>query len=173
MPPGVQVKLNHFIGITDFTHPLMAVVNVSGTLGTETGKHLFLPAVFFEAGDPPLFAKTHRESPVYMHYPYMIKDDLELTLPENMTVESLPKGGDIPFVPNADYLIKFVSGPHTFAYGRLLRSVNILYKATEYPDLRTFFQKVSTSDQEQVAVKILPITIPATATAPVAAPAGK
>ncbi|MGB7190280.1 MAG: DUF3857 and transglutaminase domain-containing protein, partial [Acidobacteriaceae bacterium] len=126
MPPGVQVKLNHFIGITDFTHPLMAVVNVSGTLGTETGKHLFLPAVFFEAGDPPLFAKTHRESSVYMHYPYMIKDDFQLMLPDNLVVESLPKSGDIPFAPNADYLIKFGSGPHTFAYGRLFRSANII-----------------------------------------------
>lgn len=174
MPPGVQVKLNHFIGITDFTHPLMAVVNVSGTLGTETGKHLFLPAVFFEAGTPPLFAETHREDPVYMHYPYMIKDDFQLTLPDNMTVESLPKGGDIPFASNADYFIKFVSGPHSFAYGRLLRSANIIYKATEYPSLRNFFQKVSTSDQAQIAVKILPVMIPVTATAPAApAPAGK
>ncbi|MGB7189514.1 MAG: hypothetical protein WBD10_05215, partial [Acidobacteriaceae bacterium] len=94
-------------------------------------------------------------------------------------VESLPKSGDIPFAPNADYLIKFGSGPHTFAYGRLFRSANIIYKPTEYAALRTFFQKVSTSDQEQVAVKVLPVVVPATATvpattaAPTAAPGGK
>jgi hypothetical protein len=102
MPPGVRVKTNHFIGLTDFTHPLMAVVNVSGTLGAGTGKHVFVPAVFFEADDPPLFAKTHRENPVDMRYPYTVRDDFQLTLPPNMTVESVPKGGDVPYAPNAD-----------------------------------------------------------------------
>ncbi|MFZ0662448.1 MAG: DUF3857 and transglutaminase domain-containing protein [Acidobacteriaceae bacterium] len=169
MPSGAQVKVDHFVGLTDFTHPLMAVVNVSGTLGTTTGRHVFLPAVFFEAGNPPLFAKTHRENPVDMGYPYMVSDDFQLTLPPNLTVESLPKGGDIPFAPNADYLTKFVSSPHTYGYGRLLRVASVLYKATEYPALRDFFQKVSASDQSQVALQMVPVAVSASVTAPAAA----
>jgi hypothetical protein len=80
-------------------------------------------------------------------------------------VESLPKGGDIPFAPNADYVAKFVSGPHEFAYGRLLRVANAMYRTTEYPALRGFFQKVSASDQEQVALKMVPVAVASSAPA--------
>ncbi|HEU4982854.1 MAG TPA: DUF3857 domain-containing protein [Acidobacteriaceae bacterium] len=161
MPPGVRVKTNHFIGLTDFTHSLMVVVNVSGTLGAGTGKHVFIPAVFFEAGDPPLFAKTHRENPVDMRYPYTVRDDFQLTLPPNMTVESVPKGGDVPYAPNADYVVKFGSKGNVFAYVRLLRVANVMYKTEEYPALRAFFQKVSASDQSQLALKLGPMAVAA------------
>jgi Domain of Unknown Function with PDB structure (DUF3857)/Transglutaminase-like superfamily len=169
MPPGVQVKTIHFIGLTDFINPLMAVVNVSGSLGTQTGKHVFVPAVFFEAGNAPLFAETHREDPVDMHYPYMVRDDFQLTLPLNIAVENLPPGGDVPFPQNADYISKFVSKDNVFAYGRLLRVANSAYTAAEYSPLRNFYQKVSASDQEQVALKLMPAPVAGTATA--AAPA--
>lgn len=166
MPPGVKVKVNHFVGLTDYTHPLMAVVDVSGTLGTSTGKHLFIPAAMLEAANPPLFAKTHRMNPVDMNYPYMVSDDFQLTLPPNVTPESLPKGGDIPWVPNADYVVKFASSPHMYGYGRLLRVATVFYKATEYPALRDFFQKVSASDQSQAALEVAPVAVSASVAAP-------
>jgi len=68
--------------------------------------------------------------------------------------------------------VKFVSQGNVYAYGRLLRVASSLYKASEYPGLRTFFQKVSTDDQQQVALKA--VAVAATAPVPVkaAAPAG-
>jgi hypothetical protein len=167
MPPGVLVKTDHFVGLTDYTAPLIAIVNVSGTMGTATGKHIFFPAVFFEAGNAPLFAKTQRENPVDMRYPYMVHDEFNLTLPPNVTVESVPKESDVPFVPNADYIAKFATNGNKLAYGRLLRVANFLYKPAEYPALRDFYQKVSADDQGQVALKISPVT-----TATAAMPSG-
>lgn len=169
MPPGVQIKVTHFVGLTDYTTPLMAVADVSGTLGTETGKHVFVPAVFFEAGNAPLFAEMKREDPVDMRYPYMVKDQFQVTLPPNMAVDSLPQGGDVPFIPNADYVVRFVSKDNVYAYGRLLRVANTLYRATDYPPLRGFFQKVSSDDQEQAALKVVPVQV--TSPAKVSAPA--
>lgn len=165
MPPGVQVKTNHFVGLADSTMPLMAIMNVSGTLGTQTGKHFFLPAVFFEAGNAPLFSETQRENPVDMHYPYMVHDDLQLTLPPNITVENVPPGGDVPFPQNADYVSRFVLKDSLLAYGRLLRVANCAYPAAEYSSLRSFYQKVSAADQGQVALKVVPVPITASATA--------
>lgn len=163
MPPGVQVKTNHFVGLTEYSTPLMAIVNVSGTLGTTTDKHAFLPAVFFEAGNAPLFAQTQRENPIDMHFPYTVHDQFQLRLPANITIESVPKEGDVPFAPNADYIAKFVSqGSSTFAYGRLLRVASFIYTASEYPALRSFFQKVSADDQEQVVLKMEPVAAAAT-----------
>jgi len=141
----------------------MVVVNVSGTLGVGTGKHVFVPAVFFEAGNPPLFAKSHRENPVDMQYPYMVRDDFQLTLPPNMTVESLPKDGNVPYAPNADYVVKFGFKGNVFAYARLLRVASAVYTTQDYPALRGFFQKVSANDQEQVALKTSPVAVAASA----------
>lgn len=156
MPPGIQVKTNRFVSLTDFTVPLTVVLSVSGTLGTQTGKRLFLPAVFFESGNGPLFTETQRENPVDMHYPYQVKDQFQLTLPATFTVESLPKE-DTTLIPSrADYVAKFVARGNTFAYGRLLRVASILYKTPEYPSLRSFFQKVSSDDQQQVSLKVPP-----------------
>ncbi len=173
MPPGVQIKMNHFIGLSDYTTSLMAVLDVSGMLGTKTGKHVFLPAVFFEAGNPPRFAETHREDPVDLHYPYMIHDQFQVTLPPDLAIDSLPQGGDVPFAPNADYLVKFVTQGNIYAYGRLLRVANMLYQATEYPALRTFFQKASADDQQQVALKLIPVAAASPAAKTTAPAAGK
>lgn len=156
MPAGVQVNTNHFVGLTNFNFPLMVVLNASGTLGIRTGKHILLPAVFFETGNPSLFAKTQRVEPVDLHYPYTVQDDFHLTLPSNVAIESLPSGGDLPLSGYADCMAKFVSQGNTLAYGRLLRVANILYKPAEYPALRTFFQTLSSNDHRQVALRVTP-----------------
>lgn len=153
MPPGVIVKVNHFSGLTDPTVPLTAVVNVSGTLGTRTGNFVFLPAVFFEAGNPPLFSETHRLNPVDMNYPYTVHDQFQVTLPAGLTITSLPKNSELAFSPHAAYGVKFVKQGNIFAYGRVLRVGTIFYPVTDYPALRKFFQQVSAADQQQVALK--------------------
>lgn len=47
VPDGVRVRMNHFVALTDSTMDLMAVADVSGSMGTATGKRVFLPAAFF------------------------------------------------------------------------------------------------------------------------------
>lgn len=157
MPSGVQVKVTQLVGLTDLTIPLKAVINVSGTLGTQTGKHIFIPAVLLDAGSTPLFAETHRENDVDMHFPYAVRDEVQLTLPTNFTVENLPGENAFTLPSQADYTAKFISKGNIFAYGRRLRVASVYYKAADYPALHGFFQKVSSDDQEQVALTVAPL----------------
>lgn len=156
MPSGMQVKVTQLVGLTDFTIPLTAVINVSGTLGTQTGKHIFIPAVLLDAGSKPLFAETHRENDVDMHYPYAVRDEVQLALPTNFTIENLPGENAFTLPSQADYTAKFISRGNIFAYGRRLRVGSTFYKAADYPALHGFFQKVSSDDQEQVALAVAP-----------------
>ncbi len=48
-PQGVQASFDHFLALEDYKVNLIAVVNVTGSLGSTTGKHLFLPGLFFES----------------------------------------------------------------------------------------------------------------------------
>jgi hypothetical protein len=154
MPPGIHVKTNHFVGLEDYWNALMVQVDVSGTLGTATGRRLFLPAIFFEAGARPRFASSKRENPVDLHYPYMVRDQVTFTLPAGMIVESLPKEASAPFIPNGDYMAKYAAKDNEYSYGRLLRLATPFYNADEYPKLRDFYQKTSTADQAQVVLKM-------------------
>src|SRR5271165_68008 len=153
MAPGVEVKTNHFVGLDDYSHPLLVQVDVSGTLGTTTGKRVFLPAVFFEANAKPLFVQEKRENPVDLHYPYAVRDHFTLTLPPGMTTDSVPKESAIPFSPNADHIAKFLIQGNTYAYLRLLRVAKPIDRVTEYLNLRSFYQKTNADDQVQVVLK--------------------
>jgi hypothetical protein len=97
VPDGVEIKTNHFVGLTDNTTALLVVMDVNGSLGTQTGKRVFLPSAFFEAREKPLFAAGKRENPVDMHYPYVAQDKVDLVLAPGLAIESLPKGTSIRF----------------------------------------------------------------------------
>ena len=50
LPPGVIVKTDHFLGLDNEGTNLMVRMKVSGSLGTATGKRIFLPLSIFAAG---------------------------------------------------------------------------------------------------------------------------
>jgi hypothetical protein len=166
MPAGVIVKTNHFVGLSDYTVPLLVQVDVSGSMGTATGKRVFLPASFFEAEAKPRFVQATRENPIDLNFPYQQVDNFMLELPPNVTVESTPKNIEIPLPKTADYAEKFGVKGSTYSYGRLLAMGVPMFEAKEYPALRDFFQKANAQDQEQLVLKLQPMPVAA------AAPAG-
>lgn len=153
LPAGVQAKMVSFTALADYTQPLVAALEISGTLGTKTGHRVLLPGSFFEAQARPPFSSSTRQTPVYMRYPYIEEDSFKVALPPGMTVESLPQDAQIPFVPNGDFVSKYRSAATAYAYARRLRVANILYDAKDYGQLRSFFQKVSAQDQGELVLK--------------------
>ncbi len=158
VPAGVQVKVNHFIGLTDISSVLMAVVDVSGNMGTATGKRVFVPSAFFEAGAKPLFAAEKRESPVDLRYPAMVHDEVTVTLEPGLSVESVPADAVVPFLPNAEYKSKYGHTANIYQMDRVAALGNTIYKTEEYPQLRDYFQKISAQDQQQIVLDRVAVT---------------
>ncbi|HEX4005190.1 MAG TPA: DUF3857 domain-containing protein [Acidobacteriaceae bacterium] len=152
VPDGVQVKMNHFLGLNDNSTALMGILDVSGTLGTSTGKRVFLPASLFEANAKPRFAAEKRESMVDLRYPYAAQDKVTLTLPPGLSVQSVPNNAEIPLARFADYQAQYQASGDTYQQSRVLRMGNAVYKTTEYMDLRDFFQKTAAQDQQQLVL---------------------
>ncbi len=152
VPAGVQVKMNHFLALSDYTSNLMAVLDVSGTMGTVTGKRAFIPASFFEARAAPLFPAQERENPVDMGYPFVARDEINLTLGPGLSVASVPAKVSIPYPQMAEYQAAYGGQGSIYKQVRLLALGNAIYKASEYPQLRDFFQKVGAQDQQQVVL---------------------
>jgi len=154
MPAGVVVKTNHFVGATDSDHALMAIVDVSGSMGTATGKRVFLPGNFFEANEKPLFAHEKRENAVDLHFPYMVTDSVTLALPAGFSVESVPKDSEIPLPNFADYVAKYKGTDTLYTYARRMIMANVLYAQTEYPQLKDFCAKTNAQDQQQAILHV-------------------
>jgi hypothetical protein len=152
VPAGIQVKMNHFLGLGSYTSAFMAVLDVSGSMGTATSKRVFLPTMFFEAGSKPLFVHERRTAPIDLDYPYQMQDTVTIHLPKTMAVESAPKDAQIPLPENALYQAAFKQQPDTLVAGRLFVLGNVLYRVDEYGKLKDFYQKVNAKDQEQAVL---------------------
>jgi hypothetical protein len=158
-PEGVQADFDHFLSLDDPNVNLMAIVKVSGNLGTQTGKHFFLPGFFFESrGKHPFIEQTKRETPVDVRYAKRQADDVSYHLPPGFTVESAPKIDGTTWPDHA--ILKYGSETKESTV-RVLR--NLAYNFTildpkEYQGLHDFYQKVAAADQQQLVLTRTPTT---------------
>lgn len=157
VPDGVQVKTTELTGLTDASQPLVATLEVSGGMGTQTGKRILLPGTFFEANTKPLFPEEKRQNPVDLHYPYALRDQVKVALAPGLTVEGTPSNAQIPFPRNADYIAKYAASGSMYQQARLLALGNTVYSKDEYPQLRDFFQKAGAQDQQQLVLDRVPV----------------
>jgi hypothetical protein len=152
VPDGVRVKTDHFLALNNPESVLMAIVNVSGNLGTVTGKRVFLPGAFFEARQRPLFASQKRESMVDLHYPYETQDAVTFTLAPGLTVENLPKNMDIPLPKIAAYKSAAGMKGNVYEQVRTMALGSPVVPKEDYPRLRDFFQKAGAADRQPVVL---------------------
>jgi hypothetical protein len=156
-PQGVQASFDHFLALDDYTVNLIAVVNLTGSLGSTTGKHLFLPGLFFESGAKhPFVIEDKRLTPIDMRYAELDNDDVTYFLPPGYTVESMPQNAGAQW-PNRAAL-KIASSAHD-TVAQITRSLAynfVRLGPKDYPDLHAFYQKVATADQQQLVLTRAP-----------------
>ncbi len=156
LPQGIEVKINHILGLTDYRSALMVVVDVSGPLGTKTGKRIFIPATFFEASNKALFVEGKRTNPVDLEFPYAEQDDVVIRLPKSLVIESAPKNAEMTMPQNVLYRTSFKEDQGQLRVSRLFLLANSLYSVDEYGALKDLIQKVNAKDQEQAILQFAP-----------------
>ena len=125
MPEGVGAHVDHFLSINDPYSNLIAVVNLSGTLGTATAKRLIVPGFFFETrGHTPFVNEEKRLEPVDMHYGDHEMDEITYHLPNGVTVEGAPQDANISWPGHALFIVK--SKTEVIAGHRLVDHPNTL-----------------------------------------------
>jgi Domain of Unknown Function with PDB structure (DUF3857)/Transglutaminase-like superfamily len=154
VPAGIQVKFDHFLGLTDWQTNLQGVLKVTGSMGTVTARRVFVPATFFETNSHPLFALGKRTLPVDLDYPYGGQDNVTIRVPPTFTIESLPKDAEITFPQNAFYRAKFSQDSSIMKNVRVFVIGNVVFGAEEYPALKDFYQKVNAKDKEPAVLQL-------------------
>jgi transglutaminase-like putative cysteine protease len=152
-PEGVSLQIDHFLGLDDPNVNLMAMVKVSGTLGTPAGRRLLVPGFFFESrGQTPFVNQAQRLEPIDMGYGARIVEQVTYHLPAGMTVEGALQDAKIAWLPNAQLTTKTVQAPGQVTVARALLRAFTFLKPDQYQDLRGFYQKVAANDQQQMVL---------------------
>jgi hypothetical protein len=79
---------------------------------------------------------------------------VEIKLPPSFTVASLPKDADIAYPQNGFYRAKFSQEVNSVKSVRVFVIGNVVFRAEEYPDLKSFYQKVNAKDKESTVLQL-------------------
>ena len=154
VPDGVEAHVDHFLGMDTPDSNLIAMVKVTGNMGAATAKRLLLPGFFFESHSSTPFVKEEkREEPVDMQYGDKVVEQITYDLPAGSTVEGSPADSSDTWAGHARYIVKTKATPGQFIILRQLERAFSQAKPEEYQDLRGFYQKVATGDQQQLVLR--------------------
>jgi len=153
LPDGVEADFDHFLSLDDYASNLIAVVKVSGAIGTTTGKRFFLPGLFFEARSKhPFVANEQRSSPIDVQYPKIIQEEVVYHLPPGVSVESAPQAPNATWADHAMLKISSKPGTDSIDVKRTLVYNFTLLDPKDYGNLHDFYQKVAIADQQQLVL---------------------
>jgi hypothetical protein len=153
MPGGMDVKVKSIEKLEEYEEPLVVKYDVKGQIASSTGKRLLVPNDIFEANEKPAFPHEKRELPVYFDYASSLLDAVRVTFPATLGVESVPASDQMPFQKTAAYALQVQSAGNSVTVHRSLLIGDIIFDVSQFPDLRAFYSKFETKDQEPVVLK--------------------
>jgi hypothetical protein len=153
LPEGVAGEVDRFQGLDTSATNLLAVVKVTGSVGTITGKRMMVPGFFFSTNAHTQFvAEQKRENAVDLHYAEQAIDDVVYHLPPSFAVESAPSEVQLPWLDHAAVVVKTTPGTGSIEIKRIYARAFVLLEAKDYPALRDFYQKIAANDQQRLVL---------------------
>ncbi len=158
VPKSLEVKVGQMDHLEEYEQPLVVTYEVTGTLGTTTGKRLILPADVFEAGSSTTFADEKRVLPVYFHYSKLTQDAMRVNVPEGFTVEAVPAEAKLNLTGQEAYSFVATQDARGFTARRDYLQNELIVMPKDYDGLRKYYSQVESKDQESVVLKMAPVT---------------
>jgi hypothetical protein len=153
VPSGIQAHIDHIAYMDDPDKQLLAIVPVTGTLSDHAGNHLVLPRLFFETKETdPFPSDPNRVLPVDMHYPAEEQERITYELPAGFAIEGTPQDATLKWEENAAYQLRSKTDAGSITTARILARGFTLLDPSEYGKLRDFYDKVATTDRQQVVL---------------------
>jgi hypothetical protein len=152
-PDGATVKLTDVKDLKTADSPFVfsATVELPSAVSL-VGSRAMLPLDIFVATQKNPFPSEQRKSAIYFPYAYTVEDDVTLHLPAGYNVESLPAPADID-MGALHFVTTFEKSDGSIrAVRRLMVNAEIISR-NQYANVRTFFSKAATADQEQAVLR--------------------
>ena len=153
LPAGSEVSLAKIPRWDDTESSVAAEFKVSGPLATSAGKRWSIQPHLFEVNDRAKFPSAQRVNPIYLYYSYREIDEVHITLPSGMEVESMP-ANDMVKLDYAFYqTTQKMEAPNTIFSRRDLVMNGMAFPVAEYKDVKGFYDKVKTGDDQPLLLK--------------------
>jgi hypothetical protein len=153
VPVGIDVELSNKPNWKSSAVTLVAEFDFKAEgWASPAGRRILIPVGFFTAQEKHLFEHANRVHPVYFEYPFETKDEVNITLPLNWNVKSLP-----PAQTHDGKMIVYTldvedkQGVEHIA--RVLKVDMLGLEVKYYGALRTFFQHIQTADEQQIVAQ--------------------
>ena len=116
------------------------------------GKRLLAPNYLFHTSQKEAFAEKERKYPVYFHYAFAEIDNVKLRIPSGFRIENAPQQQDASLSYARYQNIVKVEGDQIATRRALLLGMNF-FPMEKYQELRDFFSKVETGDEQQAVLQ--------------------
>lgn len=157
LPFTATVKLDSTTGWSNPDEMLKTIytVEIPG-FASVTGKHMLLPIGLFEGNNKQPFTHAERKTPIYFPYPFREIDDVQISLPAGFQVESIPHSipASAPLkTPYSIYLADRSASGNVLKLRRDFAMGSMVFLQTDYPLLKSFYEGVKSSDDEQAVLR--------------------
>ena len=126
---------------------------ISCPLAVGAGKRWIIPVHLFQVNEKPRFSSSERVNSVYFDYLSREVDEIHVTLPPELEVESLPPNDNV----RLDYALYTTVQKQEAGNGvmtrRDLAMGGLAFPKTVYQELKGFFDKVKAGDDQPVVAK--------------------
>ena len=153
LPSAAVTKVTKISGWEGENEPLVAQFHVEiPSYAAAAGKRLLLPPYLFQTKQKEAFKHADRKFPIYFPYAFSENDVIAVKIPAGYTIEGSPKDQDarLPFAAYQE--LNPATGGQLVAQRQLLFN-GIYLEPTQYPQVRDFFNKVQSGDEQQAVLR--------------------
>jgi hypothetical protein len=134
--------------------PLIAQFKVSFPFAVSSGKRLLLQQHLFQVSEHNHFSSTKRVNPVYFHYPWQEADEVHITVPAGMEIESLAPDDKMQ-TEYALYQVKQKQEAPNKIFSRRDFIMNgLAIPPDHYTQMKDFFDKIKADDDQPALLKV-------------------
>ncbi len=154
LPGNSEIALTNSPDWDDAEAPLIAQFHVSCPFAVAAGKRLMLQQQFFEVNEKPRFPSANRKNAIYFHVPWQEADEVHITIPPGMEVDSLAPDDTIK-LEYALYKVQHKQeAPDKIFSRRDMIMGQGIFLPTEYKDVKGFFDKIKADDDQPALVRL-------------------
>jgi Domain of Unknown Function with PDB structure (DUF3857) len=152
IPAASDVKLTNAPGWSRDDDDLVAeyTLRIDGW-AQGAGRRTLFTAGLFSAQERGEFTHDSRVQPIYFRFPYEHTDEVDIALPADLKVGSLPEPKITEF-KNAHYSFTAERSNGGVHLSRDLSSGLLLLQANVYPQIRDFYQSIRAGDAQQMVL---------------------
>ena len=155
LPSGAAVSMTRLDGIETNADDVVAhfEITVPG-LATPAGDRLLLPVSPLLGASAHPFRHARRKLPVIFPYPFRDFEDIVISIPEGLAVESLPGPRESRQESFTFSIVCAADGERRLHVQRDLLVKKSYFPTEQYAGLRAFFDLVRTADEEQIVLAV-------------------